>query len=162
MITRPVAVVRALLVAGVVWGLGSAATFAVFKAMGAHTTIADVSGQSHRVQIIWWGAQAFFACAGGVLGVALGGTALTSAGLAGPGSAAGWASVPVLVGGAGVLAAINATEVIGRPLALACLVGLVIGVAGGATYVIESGTPDDLDVFRNASGRRTGQSWGSR
>jgi hypothetical protein len=160
-ITRPVALARGLLLAAVAWGVGSAVTVGGFRLLGAQTTIADVSGQSHRVQIIWWGAHAFCACISGLLGVAVGGTALTGARLARPAAATATLAVPVLVVGAAALGVLATVGVLSGQLALASVAGLLTGVAGGAVYVLQTGVPEDRDDYYPAP-KVTGQSWGSR
>jgi hypothetical protein len=161
MISSPVALTRGFLAAAVVWGMSSAITVTIFSAVGAQTTIADVSGQSQRVQIIWWGAHAFCACVGGLLGVAIGGRSLTSARLARPMAATLTMALPVLAAGAIVLGVLVGLEVMGTALAIASGAGLLTGVAGGATYVVQSGLPDEFESYYPAP-RETGQSWGSR
>ena len=160
--TRPVAIARALLVTALVWGAGAAATFAIFHAAGAHTTIKDVSGATQRVQIIWWGAHAFVACAGALLGVALGGMALTRAALAQPAAAAVCAGVPVILLGIVVMGALGLSGSMGGALVMASLVGVLIGVAGGMTFIGISGEPDDLGDFYARRPRAQSQGWGSR
>jgi hypothetical protein len=160
-ITRQVACTRGFLTAAVLWGLGSVVTVTVFRSVGAHTTIADVSGQSHRVQIIWWGSHAFCACIGGLLGVAIGGTALTGARLTRPLPGTLMLALPILAAGVVVLGALTRSGVMSADLAIASAAGLLTGVAGGAAYVLQSGVPDDVDSFYPAP-RATGRSWGSR
>jgi hypothetical protein len=160
-VSRPVAIARGLLVAAVTWGTGALVTVAVFSVLGASTTIADVSGQSHRVQIIWWAAHAFCACLGGLLGVAIGGSALTRDRLATPAAATLLVSSPVLLLGAVALVALTTTGVTSGDLALASAVGLLTGALGGAVYVLQSGPPEEAGAYYPAP-RTAGRSWGSR
>jgi len=160
MTSRSVALTRGLLTAALVWGAGSLLTLLSFHVVGAATTIA-VSGQTDRAQIVWWGAHAFFACLGGLLGVAIGGISLTRARLARPGAATSALGVPILVAGGAVLMALATTDRITGDLAFACGVGLLTGVVGGAVYVLQTGTPD-AEYRHYPAARRTGQSWGSR
>lgn len=161
MTSRPVALARGLLTAALVWGIGSLLTLVAFGVVGAPTTIADVSGQTDRAQIVWWGAHAFFACLGGLLGVAIGGISLTRARLARPGAATSALGVPILAVGGTVLMALTATDRIAGDLAFACGVGLLTGVVGGTVYVLQIGMPDD-EYRHYPAARRAGQSWGSR
>jgi hypothetical protein len=159
--TSAVALARGLLVAALTWGTGSVAIVAVFSVLGASTTIADVSGQSHRVQIIWWAGHAFCACLGGLLGVAVGGSALTRDRLAAPAAATLLVAVPVLLLGAVVVVVLSTAGVTSGDLALASVVGLLTGVVGGAVYVLQSGPPEESAAYYPAP-RAAGRSWGSR
>jgi hypothetical protein len=160
-VSRPVALARGVLVAALTWGTGALVTVAVFSLLGSSTTIADVSGQSHRVQIIWWAAHAFSACLGGLLGVAVGGSALTRERLATPAAATVLVATPLLLLGAVVLVALTAADVTGGDLALASAVGLLTGAVGGAVYVLQSGPPEEAGAYYPAP-RPAGRSWGSR
>ena len=160
MTSRPVALARGLLTAALVWGVGSLLTLVVFHVVGTPTTIA-VAGQTDRAQIVWWGAHAFFACLGGLLGVAIGGISLTRERLARPGAATSALGVPILTVGGAVLMALVTADRMAGDLAFACAVGLLTGVVGGAVYVLQTGVPGAEHRYYPAA-PRAGQSWGSR
>ncbi len=160
-VSRPVALARGFLVTTLSWGVGSLVTVVVFSVVGASTTIADVSGQSHRVQIIWWAGHAFCACLGALLGVAVGGSALTRDRLATPAAATVLVAAPVLLLGAVVLLVLTTVGVTSADLALASAVGLLTGAVGGAVYVLQSGPPEESVAYYPAP-RAAGRSWGSR
>lgn len=162
MISTPVAVVRGLLISIVVWGVSAGVTLVAFHAMGAHTTIADVSGQSRRVQIVWSGAHAFSACIGGLLGVGVGGTALVRGHVRGPLAAVGLVAGPIVAVAATVIGVLAITGQIGTPLSEAASVGLLIGLIGGGAYVLQSDVSADVTSPYPEPRRAQGRSWGSR
>ncbi len=160
MITRPVAVARSVIVTGALWGAGAAAVVGLFAAFGASSTIELGNGES-RVQLVWLGAHAFVACVAALLGVALGGSALTRAGLTTPRGAV------ALVGGSTLLLSLLACGALRTFLetdastVLAMAVGAVIGTAGATFFVAQSGEPESALPY----GRRTpraSRSWSGR
>jgi hypothetical protein len=160
--TRSVAVTRGLLATGVVWGLGALVTALAFHAVGAHTTIRDVSDEATRAQIIWWGTQAFFACVGTLVGVIAGGTALTRGYVTEGWPAVGWTATPiVLLSGVG-LVVLHSAGTLGTAVTIALAAGVVIGALASSFYVVESSGRDEPRNLYEAPRRRTGQSWGSR
>lgn len=161
MITRPVGVARALVVCGMLWGVGAFVTVAAFQALGADSRI-DVAGQEDRVQIVWLGAHAFSACVGSLIGIAAGGVALSSTHVTTGRLAAGLVSVPTLVAAMAVVAALVSVEMVRSDTAVAIAVGLLIGTAGAVIYVLASGRPEDELPWASTPSHETGRSWGHR
>lgn len=160
MISRTAAITRGILVTAASWGAGAGVTTLAFRILGASTTVNDGSGNT-RVQIIWWGSHAFCACGGALLGAALGGTALTNASLSEPLPASLSVAIPILVMGMVVVGVLTLADVMGPGLALANLLGLLIGAVCGSAYVIARGMPDDLG-HSFGTPRQRSQGWGSR
>jgi hypothetical protein len=159
MITRPVAVARALVVSGVLWALGFGVIVALFAALGADTTI-DVLGQKDRVQIVWLGSHAFVVCVAVLVGVAAAGTALARGHHDTSRRAAALVAVPSFVVATGVVALLVSIETVRSETALAMIAGAVIGAAAGGMYVMQTDPGDDTPYGRPA--RQTGRAWGSR
>lgn len=160
MITRPVAVARSVIVTGALWGAGAAAVVGLFAAVGASSTIELGNGES-RVQVVWLGAHAFVACVASLVGVTLGGSALTRRGVSSPGAAV------ALVGGSTLLLALGACAVLltvlatAPPTVTAMAAGALIGTAGATFFVAQSGEPDSALPYGRGS-TRSSRSWSTR
>jgi len=121
MITRPVALARALIVTALLWGGGAGAVAAAFSALDASATI-ELADRD-RAQVVWLGAHAFVACVATLVGVVLGGSALTRDHLATPRQAVGLVALPT-----GAVAA-----------AAAVVLALTAGLVGGALWADREG-----------------------
>jgi hypothetical protein len=160
MMTRPVAVARSVIVTGAVWGFGAAAVAGVFAAVGASSTIELGNGES-RVQLVWLGAHAFVACAAALVGVALGGSALTRAGLTSPREAVALVGPVTLLVALVVAGGLRLWAGVGPATITAMAVGLLIGTLGATFFVAQTGEPETGLPYRKAAGRG-GRSWSSR
>ncbi len=159
--TRPVAVTRALIVTLVSAVVGAILVMAVFSFGDIEPTIRDLGDNESRVNIVWWGLTAAAGCVATLLGVISGGMALTSSGLDVP-----WRAVllmGVIVGGIGaaVAGAVLVSGLLPQHTAVPMLVGLLIGVTGGAAYVLQRGVPD-RDLSWYVEEQRQSKAWGSR
>jgi hypothetical protein len=159
MITRPVAVARALIVTAVVWLLGAGLTVGSFAWLGADTTI-DVLGEENRVQIVWLGAHALSTCVASLLGVGAGGTALARSHADPPGRAARLVALATLAGAAAAVGVLAVAPGVRTATALALLGGLLIGCVAGAAYVLQR-DPDEDSPYPQRR-RATGRAWSSR
>jgi len=160
MITRPVAVARSLIVAGVIWGVGALVVVTLFGLFGASATI-DLGGQHDRVQVVWLGAHAFVACLASLVGVTLGASALTRAGVADRAPAVTLVGLATLAPTAATALVWSAVVDLSGSTLLALLVGLAIGTAGATIFVSHSDHDADLPYGRPAT-RGAGRSWSSR
>lgn len=160
MMTRPVAVARSVIVTGVVWGVGAAVVVGLFAVVGARSTIALGDGAS-RVQLVWLGSHAFVACAGSLLGVALGGSALTRSGVTSPRGAVALVGPLTLLAALAALAALRGWAHVDDVTAGALAVALVTGTLGATFFVAQSGEPPTGLPYRSAEGPRS-RSWSSR
>lgn len=160
MMTRPVALARAVIVTGSLWGAGAAAVVGLFTAFGASSTIELGTGES-RVQLVWLGAHAFVACVASLLGVTLGASALTRRGLSSPRAAI------ALIGGSTLMLALVVCGALLRGLetnastVLAMAVGAAIGTAGATFFVAQSGEPESSLPYNRRASRST-RSWSAR
>lgn len=161
MMTRPVAVTRALIVTLVSAVVGAILVMAVFSFGDVEPTIRDLGDDESRVNIVWWGLTAAASCVATLLGVIAGGMALTSSGVDVP-----WRAVLLvgaIVGGIGTAIAgvLLLTGVLPQHTAVPMLAGLLIGVIGGAAYVLQRGVPD-RDLSWYVEEQRQSKAWGSR
>lgn len=161
MITKPVGVARALIVALVIWAVGAGIVIGLFRLFDASSTI-DLGGPQNRVQIVWLGSHAFVACLAALLGVLMGGLALTNALVTAPKSAAAATAAPVLGVTAAIVGALSVGGLIQGSVLIAILVGLVIGTTAGAFFIILSGTPESPMPFGHRSSHSAGTGWSSR
>lgn len=161
MITRPVALARALIVTAVLWGGGAAAVAAAFSALDASATI-ELADRD-RAQVVWLGAHAFVACVATLVGVVLGGNALTKDHLATPRQAVGLVALPTVAMAATVAVVLAVTAVLEGASLWAVLAGLAIGSAAGAGYVLATGDQPERGPYGlPAASRRATRSWSSR
>jgi len=161
MITTPVAIARALIVALVVWAIGAGIVVGLFRLFDASSTI-DLGGSQNRVQIVWLGSHAFVACMAALVGVLLGGVALTNALVTDPKAAAAATAAPVLVVTASIAGGLSVGDLIQGSVLIAMLVGLVIGTTAGAFFITLSGTPESPSPFGHRSSNAGVRGWGSR
>lgn len=159
--TRPVAITRALIVTLVTAVVGAIVVTAVFSFGEVEPTIRDLGDEESRVNIVWWGLTAAASCVATLLGVIAGGMALTSTSIDVP-----WRAVLLIgavVGGLGtaIAGALLVSGVLPQHTAVPMLAGLLIGVAGGAAYVLQRGAPD-RDLSWYVEEQRQSKAWGSR
>ncbi len=161
--TRAVAVARALIAAGVVWGFGAAVVAGLFSMLDASSTI-SLADQRERVQVVWLGAHAFVACVGVLTGTVLGGTALLRRHLARPRAASALVGATTL--GVGVLVALllSLLGLYDGATLPAVLAGLLIGVSAAVAYLLHAEEPAGPGTygFAGRTSARTSRSWGSR
>ncbi|WP_148571093.1 hypothetical protein [Nocardioides caldifontis] len=161
MITRPVALARALIVTAVLWGGGAAAVAAAFSALDASATI-ELADRD-RAQVVWLGAHAFVACVATLVGVVLGGNALTKDHLATSGQAVRVVALPTLVLAVVAAFVLAATGVLEGASLWAVLAGLAIGAAAGSGYVLFTGDQSERGPYGlPAAPQRASRSWSSR
>ncbi len=161
MISRPVAAVRAVLVAVLVGAVGLGLVWLLEEVAGLRPVIRDVAASGTRVNILYWGLLAFIGCVALLLGSLSGGVPLVEKFVAGPGQAVG---LMLAVLGATVVAptaGLWAADMISGRAATPLLVGELIGLASAAAYILQRGSPDSADAWPTA-GRTQSRSWGSR
>jgi hypothetical protein len=160
MMTRPVAVARSVIVTGVIWGVGALVVVGLFGLFDASATI-DVRGDRDRAQVVWLGAHAFVACVAALVGVTLGASALTRAGVASSASAIALVGLVTFAAGVGVALAWATWGGVDQSMLAALVTGLGIGTAGATIFVSQS-DQDPAHPYGGSTRRHTGRSWSSR
>lgn len=160
MITTPVAVARCLIVTAVAWAGGAVVVAVLFATFHGSRTI-EFSGQD-RAQTLWLGANAFVVCVAALLGVGLGGTALSRSGLASPLRSAGTVTGVVLVPAVVALLVMLVVGTYQSSTLAAEAVGLLIGAGAGAFLVVHDDAGEAGLPFAQPPARRAGRGWGSR
>ncbi len=158
----PIALLRALIVATVVGGIGVGLLLFAHSQGEVQRTITDVAGDAERVNIVWWATSGFIGCVAALSGLVAGGLAVVDQTLHGPGRAITVVGLPLAVWLAGGLLLVDRGGWLATGTTLPLGFGLAIGLAAAAVYLVYRGGVDDPYATFQSGSSDHGRSWGSR